>query len=79
MSPLCSLLHSKSGLALVAASSSDNVGMKTGWLILVPKAGYVVFGISSISIMDESFTSVFRFKFGLVARKGDGMGSCTPP
>ena len=79
VSPLCSPLHSNSGLALVAASSSDSVGMKTGWLILVPKAGYVVFGVSSVSIMDESFTSVFIFKFGLVARTGEGMGPCTPP
>ena len=73
MSSLFSPLRSDSSWSLVAASSSHGEGVKTSWLILVLKVGSIVSCGSSVSIVDESFTSVLGFESGLVVRSGYGI------
>ena len=68
MSSLFSPLHSDSSWSLVAASSSDGEGVKTSRLILVLKVGSIVSCGSSVSIVDDSFTSVLGFESRLVVR-----------
>ena len=73
MSSLFSPLRSDTSWLLVAASSSDGEGLKTSWLILVLKVCSIVSCGSSVSIVDESFTSVLGFESGLVVRSRYGI------
>ena len=61
------------------ASFGDDEGVKTSWLILVPKAGSIVSSGNLVSTVDVSFTSVFGFESELIVRTGEGKGSMYSP